>query len=694
MASRYAHLLEPIRELSQNWSIDVAMELEEYLAELDSITISFEDGRQLDFAEAALLIQGSTCVYSKKVEHLYTLVYGTLNHVVEQKHTKGKSSLGDGGEAHLETEQDEEDFLAVDDELAEVENISLPPPKSGTAGCPPGFTLISAAPPLASDAMACKMDAHASGALLLPHLHVPAHILSTLPCPTRTANAAVAEADVAAALVTADETAEDLAAEVDNVLDDDEPSDSGYGDAGGWEEALEIVAMETGSADVAAAGELGEPDMCGAQEEDDTSTTSLPPASPLPGSARPTVVGGRGDGAGLRASSDDAFDPWKPLDPHDPTGGVLRPFRRGKTWSVPRQEETRWAEGEEAEVNCATADEDDKENGSTKAGGATYGVGADVLRRLGLLSPTSAATGTPATTTGSSALRAPLWPQFESLHAAAAKRRQEARKLQRQAAALRSHVASADANATEIEGDALLAPVGDGGGAGGGMDSDVGGGAVDVGGGDFGGLVGGDSAGGGAEDADGFLFDEDGPAGFDMHDDEPGAEHLATTAPAAEELAHGQMAAVDVAGGSSRGSGLSYEEMCRRHVEACLEASSSYREDVELQRRVAEWQVKVEPYLRVEQRREAFDMVRYTDRLLEAFDNNAGKTVASEQSTLSFSDAAQCSQPYDVCRMFLASLMLSNSGNVELQASGSVETGEMQLTVNLLERTRRKIDVE
>ena len=82
---RFAHLLEPIRDLAQNWSIDVAAELEDYISELESITISFEDGKALDFAEAALLIQGSACVYSKKVEHLYTLVYNTLDRVVDKK---------------------------------------------------------------------------------------------------------------------------------------------------------------------------------------------------------------------------------------------------------------------------------------------------------------------------------------------------------------------------------------------------------------------------------------------------------------------------------------------------------------------------------------------------------------------------------------------------------------------------------
>ena len=32
--SRFAHLLQPIRDLTKNWDIDVAAQLEEYLAEV------------------------------------------------------------------------------------------------------------------------------------------------------------------------------------------------------------------------------------------------------------------------------------------------------------------------------------------------------------------------------------------------------------------------------------------------------------------------------------------------------------------------------------------------------------------------------------------------------------------------------------------------------------------------------------
>ena len=68
---RFHHLLAPLRDLAKNWNIDIATDLEEYLEELDKVTISFEGGQKnLNFAEAALLIQGTACIYSRKVSDL------------------------------------------------------------------------------------------------------------------------------------------------------------------------------------------------------------------------------------------------------------------------------------------------------------------------------------------------------------------------------------------------------------------------------------------------------------------------------------------------------------------------------------------------------------------------------------------------------------------------------------------------
>ena len=40
----------------------------------------------MNFAEAALVIQGSACVYSRKVEYLYALVQQTLELVLSKKY--------------------------------------------------------------------------------------------------------------------------------------------------------------------------------------------------------------------------------------------------------------------------------------------------------------------------------------------------------------------------------------------------------------------------------------------------------------------------------------------------------------------------------------------------------------------------------------------------------------------------------
>ena len=114
-----------------------------------------------------------------------------------------------------------------------------------------------------------------------------------------------------------------------------------------------------------------------------------------------------------------------------------------------------------------------------------------------------------------------------------------------------------------------------------------------------------------------------------------------------------------------------------------------------------------EPYLREEAGRVPFDIFTYADRLLGSFDDDSdehavAKTKHARRSesgqgattSLPFAEAAQASSPYEVCRMFLAALQLTNAGNVELQTSGSLEKDDLCLTVNLLERQRRQLEID
>ncbi|ETN14706.1 hypothetical protein PPTG_22183 [Phytophthora nicotianae INRA-310] len=119
---RLQHLLQPIRDLSKNWNIDLASELEEYMDKLENLNIAFdpEDGASIangeepgvmNFAEAALLIQGTSVIYSRKVEYLHALVYQTLAHLSKQDDKQQNQQNGDTGEE--QDKKDDEDAEAT-----------------------------------------------------------------------------------------------------------------------------------------------------------------------------------------------------------------------------------------------------------------------------------------------------------------------------------------------------------------------------------------------------------------------------------------------------------------------------------------------------------------------------------------------------------------------------------------------------
>nr|XP_045007588.1 condensin-2 complex subunit H2 isoform X3 [Jaculus jaculus] len=128
--ARFAHLLQPIRDLTKNWEVDLAAQLGEYLEELDQICISFDEGKTtMNFIEAALLIQGSACVYSKKVEYLYSLVYQALDFISGKRRAKQLSSVqGDGTNEAANScppQEAEDEFLSLDDFPDSRANVSL-----------------------------------------------------------------------------------------------------------------------------------------------------------------------------------------------------------------------------------------------------------------------------------------------------------------------------------------------------------------------------------------------------------------------------------------------------------------------------------------------------------------------------------------------------------------------------------------
>ena len=93
--------------------------MEEYLEELESVSIHVEGDngteQDLNFAEAALLIQGSTAVYSRKVEYLHSLVLRALELVADQKKAdKSKNQQSSAGQQ--ESERSIEEMLCFGSE--------------------------------------------------------------------------------------------------------------------------------------------------------------------------------------------------------------------------------------------------------------------------------------------------------------------------------------------------------------------------------------------------------------------------------------------------------------------------------------------------------------------------------------------------------------------------------------------------
>ncbi|XP_008297079.1 condensin-2 complex subunit H2 [Stegastes partitus] len=121
--SRYAHLLQPIRELTKNWDVDLASELNDYLEELDDMCITFDGGRtRLNFAEAALLIQGSASIYSKKVELLHSLVYQTLEFISDRNKKRSKQAVASQEDGGVMDHHDDDVDEFTPRELQETEN--------------------------------------------------------------------------------------------------------------------------------------------------------------------------------------------------------------------------------------------------------------------------------------------------------------------------------------------------------------------------------------------------------------------------------------------------------------------------------------------------------------------------------------------------------------------------------------------
>uniref|UniRef100_F6ZEU6 Condensin-2 complex subunit H2 n=1 Tax=Ciona intestinalis TaxID=7719 RepID=F6ZEU6_CIOIN len=112
---RFEFLLHPIKDLTKNWNINIANVLEDYLTELEKMTFSFDGGKTtLNFAEASLMIQGTACVWGRKVEYLHSLVYQTLELIRNNKKNTHHDTNEDQTNQTRVCGETEDQFLNMD----------------------------------------------------------------------------------------------------------------------------------------------------------------------------------------------------------------------------------------------------------------------------------------------------------------------------------------------------------------------------------------------------------------------------------------------------------------------------------------------------------------------------------------------------------------------------------------------------
>jgi len=124
----------------------------------------------------------------------------------------------------------------------------------------------------------------------------------------------------------------------------------------------------------------------------------------------------------------------------------------------------------------------------------------------------------------------------------------------------------------------------------------------------------------------------------------------------------GMLPAVDVPNHEEKADdeddGMTFEERCRAHLAKRSADFEKYMRKSKLAERVDAWQSRMQPLLETEAQRIPFDIYEYGLQVMERL---------PVQESISFAQITQQAPPHEVCRLFLASLQLAQSSNVQLQ---------------------------
>jgi hypothetical protein len=112
-----------------------------------------------------------------------------------------------------------------------------------------------------------------------------------------------------------------------------------------------------------------------------------------------------------------------------------------------------------------------------------------------------------------------------------------------------------------------------------------------------------------------------------------------------------------------------YEDMCRHQIETYLAQAQKYDQHLEtsLSKRVREWEDKIKPLLNEQDSRPYFNVRQTGQEVLDRFQEKGVK----QKGALSLQEVAGSdAQVYEVIRVFMASLHLANSGNLDIKTKG------------------------
>ncbi|XWS08568.1 hypothetical protein CRYUN_Cryun40dG0013600 [Craigia yunnanensis] len=315
------HRVQPERDLEANWEVDLAKKLEDYLLKICSGEITGSEGDDgystVNFAEAALLLQGSVQVYGRKVEYLYNLVLHALEFLSQkrqQDQAEGTPSHPEQSASHDSSDEDNDQFWGLDDIPVEAK-ISLDSSSNKDTLLnhfvkPPANLVV-----LEGDCLDTSGDGGELESYLLATNDLYQDFILLDPCD---------------------------AVAIDDYLKGDEAGKGEYGTDRGSSRCKSFQSPTWRSGGTAHKSSLGKnkdanvnqsprPD-CGFGANDCNMGPGPPAADNFGNVDHGFDMDDRYSEPRDLDDSDDDNDPWKPLNPHEPGNLKVRPFRKVKAF--------------------------------------------------------------------------------------------------------------------------------------------------------------------------------------------------------------------------------------------------------------------------------------------------------------------------------------------------------------------------